>query len=142
MTNEFAEIEKCCVAVVRDAAELLNWEWDDNFGAALATFPVDKAPQAQAILETHFAWPWDHEAIADAPDGAVNVAEMLGGIRPAQRLYTTGPEEDVIAYAAWWPWGTGETISVRIGLFAGSAAGIGVATLFKKFRSWFEPDEG
>ena len=142
MTDEFAEIEECCVGLAGDATGLFSWEWDESFGAMLATFGAERAGEARAILETHFTSPWDHEAIADAADAAANVAEMLGGIRPAQRLYTTGPEEDVIAYAAWWPWGNGERISVRIGLFAGSATGIGVATLFKKFRSWFEPDEG
>lgn len=45
--------------------------------------------------------------------------EHLKGIRPRQYLYTRNVQNDMLMYAAFWPWGTTNRISVRISLFTG-----------------------
>ena len=34
-----------------------------------------------------------------------------------QLLLTSAPSDGVGIYCAWWPWGNGKTISIRLGVF-------------------------
>ena len=141
MRNELAEIETCCKGIITNTLELLNREWDDYIGAFLTTFPVDQAQQIETICTKYFMSRWDHESLVKAPPSVLAIAENLGGLRAAQRLLMTRPDQFVMAFGAWWPWGDGQTISLRIGLVTDDVPEHAKAELFKEFSEWFtNPD--
>lgn len=137
MRNELAEIETCCKGIIAKADELLDWEWDSYVGAFLATFPVQRAEEVMAICDKYFMSRWNSDSLPDAPPSVRAIAETLGGLRTAQQLLMTRPDQFAMVFGAWWPWGDGQTISLRIGLFTEDVPEYAKAEFFKEFSEWF-----
>jgi len=55
------------------------------------------------------------------------------GLQSGQFIFTS-QVNDVILFAAWWPWGSGDKVSVRIGLYDTAAGGGDFTTLI---TDWF-----
>lgn len=138
MRNELAEIEICCKGIVAETSGLLNWEWDDYIGAFLATFTPEQAQQVETVCDKYFMSRWDVASLAKIPPSIMEVAESLGGLRASQRLYVTRPGEFVISFGAWWPWGDGKTVSLRIGLVTDKVPEHAKDEFFKEFSEWFK----
>jgi len=83
----------------------------------LAEFGTGKKDDIRAILEQFLPVAWDSSNIDNAPDMVQTINEHLGGLWPGQRLLTSEPEGDIPIFCAWWPWGDGKTISIRIAPF-------------------------
>jgi len=45
-----------------------------------------------------------------------------------------------MAYGAWWPWGDGKTISLRIGLVTDKVPERAREEFFKEFSGWFNSE--
>lgn len=93
----------------------LSWEWDSRFEAALALFPNEKKDEIGTILENHLGSSWDNSTIDRAPESVQRVLIRLGGIMHSQLLYAAALPQEGIIFCAWWPWGNGRTISIRLG---------------------------
>lgn len=104
---------------------VLEWKWDSRFGTVLAEFPVDKKAGVLGQLERRLVSSWDSATIVDAPETARQVAKHLGGLLSGQLLLLSGPAEETLVYCAWWPWGNGQTISIRVGLHRETSDGEG-----------------
>jgi hypothetical protein len=137
MRNELSEIESCCKGIITETSGLLTWEWDDYIGAFLATFPPDLAPQIETICDKYFVSRWGTASLDKIPPSVLAIADSLGGLRNTQRLLVTRPGEFVMAYGAWWPWGDGKTISLRIGLVTDKVPEHAKDEFFKEFSEWF-----
>jgi hypothetical protein len=106
-------------ARLRSALEgILEWKWDGRFGTFLAEFPSEKKEWVQEILDRYLVNRWDSATIGEAPEIAQRVKGHLGGLMLGQMLLVSDPGVDPLVYCAWWPWGSGQTISIRIGLFS------------------------
>jgi hypothetical protein len=112
-------------AICRDLAAAfragLAWKWDARFGTVLAEFPLESKASILGILDRHMVDRWDSASIEDAPEAAKKVKAHLGGLMAGQLLFLSDPGGDSLVYCAWWPWGNGLTISIRIGLFGGGS---------------------
>jgi len=137
MRNELAEIEICCKGIIKDHRELLKWEWDDYIGAFLTTFSTSQAPQIETICDKYFMSRWDRESLVKAPPSVRAIAKTLGGLRAAQRLLMTRPDQFLMAFGAWWPWGDGQTISLRIGLVTDGVPEHAKGEFCNEFYEWF-----
>ncbi len=110
-------------ALVDSLQGIADWQWDGRFGTALAEFAVAEKDAILGTLEAHFASRWDASGIEDAPDVAREIVSALGGLMPGQLLYLSGsdpepaPEGSAVLFCAWWPWGGGQRISIRIGSY-------------------------
>ena len=93
---------------------VLSWKWDHRFEAFLTEFSADKRDEFRSILERNFSNVWDSSNIREAPDVVKMCNNNFGGLRSGQLLFTTDPSQDVFICGAWWPWGDGRTISLRI----------------------------
>ena len=137
MRNELAEIETCCKGIITETSELLQWEWDGYIGAFLATFAIDRAGRIEAICDKYFMSQWDRESLPKAPPSVRAVAETFRGLRTDQKLLMTRPDQFLMAFGAWWPWGDGRTISLRIGLVTDGVPEYARAEFYKEFSEWF-----
>ena len=93
---------------------VLSWKWDHRFEAFLTEFSADKRDEFRSILERNFSNVWDSSNIREAPDVVKMCNNNFGGLRSGQLLFNTDPSQDVFICGAWWPWGDGRTISLRI----------------------------
>ena len=137
MEHDLAHIEACCRRIIDQAAAVLSWQWDDHIGAMLAAFSIEHADRVGRVLDDSFASLWDDSSIVDAPAPVREIAESLGRLRSGQRLYVTPAEAGPVAFGAWWPWGNGETISLRIGLVLGLTEDARAERLGREFVGWF-----
>ena len=109
-----SDLEKVSRKLLSASWEVFSWKWDQRFEAFLAEFSADKGDEFRAILERDFSKVWDCLNIREAPDIVKMCNNNFGGLRSGQLLFTTDPSQNVFVCGAWWPWGDGKTISLRI----------------------------
>ena len=107
-------VEKICNRIYSECDSLVTWNWDDRFQAVLSEFPADQEKEVMSVLEKYFDSCWDEETIPYAPGKVQSVARGLGELRHGQRLYSSDPDQDSLLLGAFWPWGNGERVSLRI----------------------------
>ncbi len=96
---------------------VLSWKWDSRLETVLAEFGAGKKDDIRAILERSLPLAWNSSNIGIAPDIVQTISGHLGGLWPGQQLFTSNPKGDALIFCAWWPWGDGKTISMRIASF-------------------------
>jgi len=115
-----------------------GWEWDDRFGAALTTFKKEREEDVLAMLDRNLPVCHDVKTIKDAPKLARQIAGAFGGLRAGQRLFFSDDAEAPMLVGAWWPWGNGSTISLRVKAVVLGLSDEEKATLLDDFRGWFK----
>jgi len=104
-----------CACEALHGGELLRWEWDDRFRAALAAVKSPHHTEVLALLAAHLPTVWDHQSIRQASGPVVQLSRDWGGLRPGQLMYTLDPADDPLLFGVWWPWGGNTTFSLRVG---------------------------
>ncbi len=132
-----SDLETACKNLLEDSKGTLSWSWDDRFQAVLAQFTLDSKDKVMAMLDQHIGTKWDHTNISQSPKPVAVLSNELGGIRPGQLLYTTDPNQDTILFGAWWPWGNGQTISIRIGPIGKGVSDSQPTLTTEAFKGWF-----
>lgn len=120
MESQHNSDESFCRDIVA-ALQGWQWKWDGRFGAVLAEFPADDQAKVRAILGRHFGSVWERSNIDTAPDAVQSVKAHFGGLMTGQLLFTSAPGQEGLIYCAWWPWGNGKTISLRLAPFHAAA---------------------
>ncbi len=98
-----------------DATRELVWDWDRRFNTAVGRVSDPDHLAVLTLLDDCYAHRFDHETITGAPEVVQNISGGWGGMRPGQFLYTFDADALPLLFAAWWPWDSGTTFSVRIG---------------------------
>ena len=93
----------------------LSWEWDSRFKTVLAQISVKEKDTIEKTLENYLGIAWDSVTINSAPESVQRILVRFGGIMSEQLFYAAGLAENGIVFCAWWPWGNGQTISIRLG---------------------------
>ena len=136
--SEVYEVEIYCRDIVKQGKEFLSWEWDDRFNAVVASFSKANKSKVYSVLKKNFVSDWDYKKIKKAPQNIASIANALGGVREGQFLFMSDLENDIIIFGAWWPWGGGDTISIRIGILADNVSASQEEAITANFKSWFE----
>jgi hypothetical protein len=93
-----------------------GWSWDPRLLCVTSSFTIEQEPAARKATQLALQEEWTTATIARAPALLRDVVERAGGIRQGQLALSAGPFNGLLAYGLWWPWGDGETISLRVGL--------------------------
>lgn len=93
-----------------------GWSWDPRLLCITSSFTTEQEPQARKAVQVALQNEWTATTIARAPQQLRDVVERAGGIRHGQLALSTGPVNGLLVYGLWWPWGDGETVSLRVGL--------------------------
>jgi hypothetical protein len=109
-----SEIKVLCTELLDDFEPALSWKWDSGFNSLVAEFSANRQEEIGSVLERHLNFRWDSNSIRKAPERVKSKSGDLGDLRDNQLLFTTDPEGDPLVFAAWWPWGNGEVVSVRL----------------------------
>lgn len=126
-----------CAAIASAAQGVLQWSFDPRFRASAATFATADQESIRTLLERGFGSCWTSKTIAQAPERARELCAKTGGLRPGQLLFGANADSDPILFGAWWPWGNGTTISIRILFSARTLDEAAKATLLADFKDWF-----
>ena len=112
--QRFCEVcEKLCY----NLPGALEWEWEERFGVALTVFEKDDMAAVLAAVSGHFDSQWDSGTVGEAGDQISTLVDQMFGMQPGQLLFCSDDVSGLILFAAWWPWGNGASISLRVGMF-------------------------
>jgi len=104
-----------CTALFKTLQAVLSWQWDGRFQTALAQIGMAEKDAMRVTLENHLGPAWDSATIDTAPESVRRAIGRLGGIMPGHLFYAVELSPDGMVFCAWWPWGNGRTISIRVG---------------------------
>lgn len=93
-----------------------GWSWDPRLLCVTSSFTTEQEPAARTATQIALQNEWTSATIVRAPQALRDVVERAGGIRQGQIALSTGPINSLLVYGLWWPWGDGETVSLRVGL--------------------------
>lgn len=111
-------LKTICKRISLNIPETSPWRWDKEFNLALAVIDRQNEIMIELPLTLEFSHKWDFATINDAESPVRDFIQAGLGIVPGQKIFATDPVNDVVLYAAWWPWGDDERISLRLGLVA------------------------
>ncbi|WP_158967509.1 hypothetical protein [Paraglaciecola sp. L3A3] len=100
--------------VIETLSPLVKWKYDDFHKVMLAEFSVDKEDQVLFSLKQVLPNFWDTKSIKKAPEEVKHFAGSFSKLIRQQKLFSADIESHPQIMLAWWPWGHGATISVRI----------------------------
>ncbi len=113
--NQLSDIEQVCRKFIDAFSGILSWQWDGRFETMLAQFIIDEKAEIEKILNQFMNVTWNSGNVSEAPENVQDLISSLGGLMPGQFLLTTDPQMGALLYCAWWPWGDGRTVSIRVG---------------------------
>jgi hypothetical protein len=125
-----------CKEIINALEGLVTWKYDDRFGTLLTEFGAAEKEAVQGVLERFFSITWDSDNITHAPEIVRVIDRHLGGLRPGQLFFNTNPDQDAFVFCAWWPWGDGQTISIRLAPFDKKLSDEEKAELIDLIRGW------
>ena len=109
-------LETVCQRISLNIPENCPWRWDKEFNLALTVIDTQDEIMVELPLTLEFSHKWDFTTINDAEAPIRDFFQAGFGIVPGQKVLTMDPINGVVLYAAWWPWGDDERISLRLGL--------------------------
>ena len=133
-----SDLENVCRELLSAFQGIFSWKWDSWVESVLAEFGVDNKDSIRAILERCLSSTWNSSNIGNAPAIVQLINGNLGGLRSGQLLFTSDPSQDAIIFCAWWPWGDGKTISIRIAPLYMKLLDSEKAEQIQLFKRWFE----
>lgn len=116
---------------LRDSWPTPPWSWDGRFHTIAASFSRDLEPKARASAMLAFPRGWTTKSLDSAPPEMRAIAERTGGLRSGQRLLAGDELLAPQLFGLWWPWGGGDTITLRIG-FADADPATGPLTMIRE----------
>jgi hypothetical protein len=93
-----------------------GWSWDPRLLCVTSSFTTEQEPAARGATKMALQNEWNAQTIVRAPQQLRDVVERCGGVRQGQLVLSTGPINGLMVFGLWWPWGDGETTSLRVGL--------------------------
>jgi hypothetical protein len=132
-----SDVENVCRELLLAFQGVLSWKWDGRFETVLAEFGVVNKDSVRANLERYLSNIWDSSNIGHAPDIVRTINIRVARLRSGQLLFTSDPNRDAFIFCAWWPWGDGKTISIRIAPSYKKLSDSETAAKIQLFKGWF-----
>lgn len=114
--TDLDDLEAVCQRISLNIPENCPWRWDKEFNLALTVIDRKDEIMVELPLTLEFSHKWDFTTINDADAYIRDFFQAGFGVVPGQKVFTMDPFQGVVLYAAWWPWGDDERISLRLGL--------------------------
>ena len=132
-TGDFlVNLERRCGTIRTKLEGVLFWKWDPRFNMVLAEFRDKYSIKVYAVISDEFNSRWDENNLSSAPAPVKKTARALGGVRGKQFLFTRNVGQGVLLTGAWWPWNSGQRISLRIGVSDISSRNVESESFLKK----------
>ncbi len=135
--QKISEMEQVCRKLTDASHGMLLWMWDDRFETVLAHISIDDKDKVSKLLERYLKITWNSSNIKKAPDNVKTVNDHFGGIRSGQQLLTSDLDTEGFIYCAWWVWGDGKTISIRVAPYFNKSSNSKKDDQIKLFKGWF-----
>jgi hypothetical protein len=103
----------------------------------MAEFSSDDTDKVNDVMRQYLSNTWDISSINEAPEIAHLVNDKLGSLKKGQLLLASDTDQDACLLCAWWPWGNGGKVSIRVIPTCRRVDDEDIAELRSVFKSWF-----
>ena len=134
-------LENVCQRISLNIPNNCPWRWDKEFNMALTVIDRQDEIMIELPLVLEFTHKWDFATIQDAEAPVRDFFQAGFGVVPGQKVFSMDPVNDVVLFAAWWPWGDEARISLRLGLFSVSDAPLDNAEIKYLICRWLNLNE-
>jgi len=100
---------------LRDSWPAPPWTWDARFSTIASSFAIELEPKVRTSAVLAFPRGWTAKSLENAPAAYRALAERTG-LRASQRLLGGDELSSPGLFGLWWPWGSGDKITLRIGI--------------------------
>jgi len=133
-----SNIQNICKEFVRDFQGFLSWQWEDRFQTVLAVFNSSNKEYIHKILNQHLTHSWDSSTITNSDEVTRDLIKKFNNLKDGQLLFTSDTKTDGFVFALWWPWGSGENISIRIAPSFNEISKPDHLEMIRELKSWFQ----
>ena len=112
--NQAEQLQTYGKTVIEALSPLVKWQYNDFHRVMLAEFSVDKQQQVMATLQQILPCQWDAKTIKKAPHEIHHRAGFFAKLIKNQQLLSQELHSQPKFMVAWWPWGHGATVSIRL----------------------------
>ena len=115
-SSDLDALRTVCQRISLNIPDHCPWRWDKEFNLALTVIDRQDEIMIELPLTLEFTHKWDFTTINEAETQVRDYFQSGIGVVPGQKLFTMDPVQGIVLFAAWWPWGDDERISLRLGL--------------------------
>ena len=137
VTPNLDRFKNICTNIYSSIPDDYDWQWEDRFSVVMTVFDKIDMDEIRTSVLQGFDQHWDSSNVNDAPEVIISLIKALYGISPGQVLFHTDQETGILLYAAWWPWGNGVNISLRIGIYQPQEKIFKEEELEQHLKEWF-----
>lgn len=116
--TDLDDLGTICQRISLNIPETSPWRWDKEFNLALSVIDRQDEIMVELPLTLEFTNKWDFTTINDADAPIRDFFQGGLGVVPGQKVFAMSPQNGVVLFATWWPWGDDERISLRLGLMS------------------------
>ena len=139
ITRDLEKFKEICSHISSRMPSSYQWQWDERFQVALIVFEKEDMGAIFSAVSNEFDQQWDAATISSASGPIGELVDSFLGILPGQMIFTCEQGAGLMLFAAWWPWGNGSTISLRIGIFSLEEHSFDKDKNKKYLTGWFNP---
>jgi hypothetical protein len=113
-SKHFADI---CSKISLNIPSTSQWSWDNRLKTAMVVFDKGDMDVVYIPIAVEFDTQWDFKTIENSPPHFCEFFKRVFGIIPGQKIFASSDGSGTILFAVWWPWGDGNKISLRVGIY-------------------------
>ncbi len=114
--NELAPFKEICRKICLNIPDSGRWQWDAKRNMAALVLDAEDAELVFFPLLNEFKF---QKKFSSAEDGEQPIWDFIDseyGLMPGQTYFTSHIIGEYVLSVAWWPWGSDNKVSMRVGL--------------------------
>jgi hypothetical protein len=112
----FEPFQEICRKISLNIPSGHHWQWDRERKMAVIILEEEAAEIVFYPLFKEFRNHWNFASINDANEAVNDYIHSEYGLMPGQVFFTSHMVNNTVLGVAWWPWGSDEKVSMRVGL--------------------------
>lgn len=114
--SELEPFKEICRKICLNIPASYSWNWDRERQMAAMVLEEEDAELVFYPLFKEFRNHWNFTSIGEASEAVNAFVHSEYGLMPGQVIFTSHVVCSLVLAVAWWPWGNGEKVSMRVGL--------------------------
>ena len=114
--SDLKPLAKICRRICLNIPDVYRWQWDDKRNMAVIVLEEEDAEMVFYPLFKEFRNHWSFTSIDEAAEAVNAYVHSAFGMMPGQALFTSHTVSNLVLGVAWWPWGSEDKVSMRVGL--------------------------
>jgi hypothetical protein len=114
--DALAPFKEICRKICLNIPDSCSWQWDVKRGMAMVVLDEEDAEMVFFPLLKEFKHYRQFSSTSDEDHPLTAFIDSEYGFMPGQSFFTSQTLCDHVLSVAWWPWGSDNKVSMRVGL--------------------------